>query len=155
METCQYGAVRGTCSGCVSRYFFELFVGNYCFIKREIFEYNSFNLHVKGAKIMPVYNKLVRDKILEIIEADGLAYNARILESNELLKEVKAEANEFHAADTTHESVEELADVLELVHTAISALGVTYEELEAIREQKKAKRGGFEKGIYLIDVEDK
>jgi len=104
---------------------------------------------------MPVYNKLVRDKILEIIEADGLAYNARILESNELLKEVKAEANEFHAADTTHESVEELADVLELVHTAISALGVTYEELEAIREQKKAKRGGFEKGIYLIDVEDK
>ncbi|UED82676.1 nucleoside triphosphate pyrophosphohydrolase [Lysinibacillus sp. CD3-6] len=108
---------------------------------------------------MPVYNKLVRDKILEIIEADGLAYNARILESSELLKEVKAkmieEAKEFYAADTTHESVEELADVLELVHTAISALGVSYEELEAIRRQKKAKRGGFEKAIYLIDVEDK
>lgn len=108
---------------------------------------------------MPVYNKLVRDKILEIIEADGLAYNSRILESSELLKEVKAkmieEAKEFHAADTAHESVEELADVLELVHTALRALGVTYEELEEVRQQKKEKRGGFEKAIYLIDVEDK
>jgi len=108
---------------------------------------------------MPVYNKLVRDKILEIIEADGLAYNARKLESSELLKEVKAkmieEAKEFHAADTAHESIEELADVLELVHTALNALGVTYEELEEVRQQKKEKRGGFEKAIYLIDVEDK
>ncbi|MCH7322615.1 nucleoside triphosphate pyrophosphohydrolase [Solibacillus sp. MA9] len=108
---------------------------------------------------MPVYNKLVRDKILEIIEADELAYNARKLEHNELLYEVKAkmieEAKEFHTANTTHESVEELADVLELVHTALSALGVTFEELEVVRQQKKEKRGGFEKAIYLVDVEDK
>lgn len=108
---------------------------------------------------MPVYNKLVRDKILEIIEADGLAYNARILESSELLKEVKAkmieEAKEFHEADTAHESVEELADVLELIHTALNALGLTYGELEEVRQQKKEKRGGFEKAIYLVDVEDK
>lgn len=108
---------------------------------------------------MPVYNKLVRDKILEIIEADGLAYNARILEPHELLKEIKMkmieEAKEFHAADTVHASVEELADVLELVHTALSALGVTYEELEVVRQQKKQIRGGFEKAIFLIDVEDK
>jgi len=82
---------------------------------------------------MPVYNKLVRDKILEIIESDGLAYNARILESSELLKEVKAkmieEAKEFHAAETANESLEELADVLELIHTALNTLGVTFEEL--------------------------
>lgn len=108
---------------------------------------------------MPVYNKLVRDKILEIIKADGLKYNARVLEPQELLIEVKAkmieEAKEFNASDTAHESIEELADVLELVHTALNALGVTYEELEEVRQQKKEKRGGFEKAIYLIDVEDK
>lgn len=108
---------------------------------------------------MPVYNKLVRDKILEIIEADRLKYNAKVLEPQELLIEVKAkmieEAKEFNAADTAHESIEELADVLELVHTALNALGVTYEELEEVRQQKKEKRGGFEKAIYLIDVEDK
>lgn len=108
---------------------------------------------------MPVYNKLVRDRILEIIESDGLAYNARILESSELLKEVKAkmieEAIEFHAAETANESVEELADVLELIHTALSTLGVTYEELNEVRLQKKVKRGGFEKAIYLVDIEDR
>lgn len=108
---------------------------------------------------MPVYNKLVRDKILEIIEADGLNYNSRVLEPQELLIEVKEkmieEAKEFNAADTAHESIEELADVLELVHTALNALGVTYEDLEEVRQQKKEKRGGFEKAIYLIDVEDK
>ncbi|MFJ7405899.1 MULTISPECIES: phosphoribosyl-ATP pyrophosphohydrolase [unclassified Lysinibacillus] len=108
---------------------------------------------------MPVYNKLVRDQILEIIEADGLKFNARILEPQELLVEVKAkmmeEAKEFHEADRVQEGVEELADILELIHTALNALGVSYEDLEVIREQKKAKRGGFEKAIYLIDVEDK
>lgn len=108
---------------------------------------------------MPVYNKLVRDRILEIIESDGLAYNARILESSELLKEVKAkmieEAKEFHAAETAIESLEELADVLELIHTALNTLGVTYEELNEVRLQKKVNRGGFEKAIYLVDIEDK
>ena len=108
---------------------------------------------------MPVYNKLVRDRILEIIESDGLAYNARILGSSELLKEVKAkmieEAKEFHAAETAIESVEELADVLELIHTALNTLGATYEELNEVRLQKKVKRGGFEKAIYLVDMEDR
>lgn len=108
---------------------------------------------------MPVYNKLVRDKIIEIIEADGTKYNSKILEPQELLNEVKAkmteEAKEFQDAGNVQDSIEELADILELVHTALLVMDVTFEELDSIREQKKAKRGGFEKGIYLIDVEDK
>lgn len=108
---------------------------------------------------MPVYNKLVRDKILEFIELEGLAYNARILEPSEILSEVKEkmieEAKEFRTTETVNESVEELADILELLHTALSVLGVTYEELEEVRQQKKENRGGFEKAIYLVNVEDK
>lgn len=50
---------------------------------------------------MPIYNKLVRDNILEIIKAEGLSYKARILTPDELLVEVKAkmieEAHEFMA----------------------------------------------------------
>lgn len=108
---------------------------------------------------MPIYNKLVRDKILEIIEAGGTKYNSRILEPQELLTEVKAkmieEAKEFHDAENVQDNIEELADILELIHTALSVMNVTYEELDLIRKQKKDKRGGFEKRIYLIDVEDK
>lgn len=43
---------------------------------------------------------------------------------------------------------------MELIQTAISMLGVSFEELEATREHKKEIRGGFDKRIYLIDVED-
>ncbi|MEK5432204.1 nucleoside triphosphate pyrophosphohydrolase [Lysinibacillus sp. FSL R7-0073] len=107
---------------------------------------------------MPIYSKLIRDNILVIMDAKGVNYRARTLEPNELLMEVKAkmleEAREFHEAITVQDEVEELVDILELVHTAISALGVSYEELEAFRIQKKIERGGFEKGIYLIDVQD-
>ncbi|MED4046765.1 phosphoribosyl-ATP pyrophosphohydrolase [Priestia aryabhattai] len=107
---------------------------------------------------MPTYNKLVRDNILEIIKAEGLNYNAKILTSDELLVEVKAkmieEANEFMEAAEKKEAVEELADILELIHASLGAYGVDFEELEAIRKEKKEKRGGFDKAIYLIEVED-
>ncbi|MBY0210641.1 MULTISPECIES: nucleoside triphosphate pyrophosphohydrolase [Priestia] len=107
---------------------------------------------------MPSYNKLVRDKILEIIKAEGLSYNAKILSSEELLVEVKAkmieEANEFMEAVEKKEAVEELADILELIHASLGAYGLDFEELEAIRKEKKEKRGGFDKAIYLIEVED-
>ncbi|WP_144596701.1 nucleoside triphosphate pyrophosphohydrolase [Bacillus cereus] len=107
---------------------------------------------------MPIYNKLVRDNILEIIEAEGLSYNARILTSDELLVEVKAkmieEAHEFMEVVEKKEAIEELADILELIHASLGAYGVDFEELEAIRKEKKEKRGGFEKAIYLIDVQD-
>jgi len=107
---------------------------------------------------MPIYNKLVRDKVLEVMEAKGLSYHARILEPSELIKAIKAkiieEATEFYEAEDKKESVEELADILELLHMAIGVIGVSIEELEAIREHKRKARGGFEKGIYLIDVAD-
>lgn len=107
---------------------------------------------------MPISNKLVRDNILEIMDAKGLTYRARTLEPIELLTEVKAkmleEAREFHEATTVQDEVEELVDILELIHTTISALGVSYEELEAFRNQKKMECGGFDKGVYLINVED-
>lgn len=108
---------------------------------------------------MPIYNKLVRDHILSIIKADNLAYNAITLNQDELLVEVKnkmiEEATEFKEATTEKEALEELSDILELVHAAVKSLNTTFDELEAVRLEKKEKRGGFDEAIYLIDVEDK
>lgn len=107
---------------------------------------------------MPVYNKLVRDNILEIIKKDGLNYNARILEQeeyiSELKKKFKEEVNEIVEANTEEEIMEEMADLLELIHAMLDAQNKTIEELEEIRLKKKEKRGGFDKRIFLIDVED-
>lgn len=108
---------------------------------------------------MPTYNKLIRDGILTIIEADGLSYNARTLHSSEHLKEIKKklyeEVKEFDETTNDTDAVEELADILELIHAALKIQGKSFDELEAVRVKKKEKRGGFDQGLYLIDVEDK
>ncbi|MGN4125577.1 nucleoside triphosphate pyrophosphohydrolase [Lysinibacillus sphaericus] len=80
---------------------------------------------------MPVYNKLVRDLIPQVIEATGKTCVTRVLESSELLNEIKAKMQEealgFQEASSKKEAVGELADILELVHTALAIYGVSYE----------------------------
>lgn len=113
---------------------------------------------VEVIAFMPVYNKLVRDKILDIIKADGLAYNSRVLKPEEHLTEIKKklyeEAKEFDETTNRADALEEMADVLELLHAALKVYDADFAELEAIRVKKKEKRGGFDEGLYLIDVAD-
>ncbi|MGE7623919.1 hypothetical protein ACQKMD_12930 [Viridibacillus sp. NPDC096237] len=67
---------------------------------------------------------------------------------------MQEEALEFKEAAVQKDAVEELADILELVHTALAVYEISYEELEQIRLEKKETRGGFSRGIYLLEVED-
>ena len=107
---------------------------------------------------MPIYNKLVRDAIPEVIQKTGKEYSIRILEEEEYKSEVKKklgeELVEYKEANTNEEAIEELADILELLHTATKIHGSSFEELEKVRQAKDEKRGGFEKRIFLIEVED-
>ena len=107
---------------------------------------------------MPVYNKLVRDRIPQIIEASGKTCTTSILAPCEHLGEIKKkmqeEVLEFQQVSNENDAIEELADILELVHAALDMYGVSYKELEAVRQRKKDKRGGFAEGVYLIEVED-
>lgn len=107
---------------------------------------------------MPVYKKLVRDKIPQMIEESGKSFTMSILPPDKRLGEIKnkmkEEAIEFQEATNKQDTVEELADIVELVHAALDVYGISYEELEAFRQRKKEKRGGFAEGIYLMEVED-
>ncbi|XKH49840.1 nucleoside triphosphate pyrophosphohydrolase [Chryseomicrobium palamuruense] len=107
---------------------------------------------------MPIYNKLIRDRILEIIEKDGKTYDMEMLSKERHEEEIKAklteEVQEYQATQNDHDALEELADILELVHAALPLHNATYEQLEEVRVKKKEKRGGFDKGIYLIEVHD-
>ena len=78
-----------------------------------------------------VYNKLVRDKIPEIIDI---------------------EVNEFLA---DNRNIDELADIMEVVFAIADILGVSEEELLKVRTEKREKRGGFEQGIFLKTVEER
>lgn len=107
---------------------------------------------------MPAYNKLVRDRIPEVIIKSGKKLSSRILDKNEyeyeLKKKIDEEMTEYKEATTDKGAVEELADILELLHAAVKIHGSSIEELEKVRKAKAEKRGGFEKRVFLIEVED-
>lgn len=107
---------------------------------------------------MPVYNKLVRDRIPEIIESNGKKFTTRILSDLEYITELKnksfEELEEYRDASTREEALEELADLMEIVHAFTKSHGATLEELEEIRQKKAEKRGGFKEKVFLIEVED-
>lgn len=98
------------------------------------------------------YNKLVRDKIPEIIEASGKKCDTAVLTDKDFLymldKKLGEEVKEYQES---HE-VEELADVLEVIYAIAETQGVSKKQLEDIRAAKTEKRGAFEKKILLKSV---
>ncbi|MBR5242923.1 MAG: nucleoside triphosphate pyrophosphohydrolase [Thermoguttaceae bacterium] len=98
------------------------------------------------------FNKLVRDRIPEIIERAGKRATVETLSDADFLAAVDAklqeELDEYLASgDTT-----ELADLLETLYAAASARGVGVDELERIRLKKREERGGFELKLFLKEV---
>ena len=98
------------------------------------------------------YNKLVRDRIPEIIQASGKKCSTEILSDEEYLKLVDAKLDEELAEYHKDQNIEELADLLEVIHAATLARGYSLEDLERVRAEKAAKRGGFAKRILLKEV---
>ena len=100
-----------------------------------------------------IHHKLVRDKIPEIIEANGGKAEYSVISGEEyrqaLEKKLDEEVLEFHQDKT----VEELADILEVVFALAATTGCSPDELTKIYQKKHEDRGGFEKGYYLISSE--
>ena len=102
---------------------------------------------------MVIYNKLVRDKIPEMIRAQGESPNIRILEQEEYLQHLEQKLDEEVAEYHRDKNPEELADILEVVYALAENLGATKEELLAIYHKKNESRGGFAEKIFLISKE--
>jgi predicted house-cleaning noncanonical NTP pyrophosphatase (MazG superfamily) len=106
---------------------------------------------------MVVYNKLVRDEIPGIIEASGKSATTRVLNKEDFQRAVLTkfgeELEEYEEADSNEQKLEELADILELVNTLAHHENSTLEKIEKIRQEKAAKRGGFQKQFFLEEVE--
>ena len=98
------------------------------------------------------YNKLVRDGIPAIIEATGASCETEILSDTDYLRLLDAKLDEELAEYHQDQNIEELADLMEVVYACAKARGYTLAELEDVRVQKAAKRGGFEKRILLKTV---
>lgn len=104
---------------------------------------------------MNQYNKLVRDKIPDIIEKNGDIPTTRILNDEEYIlmlnKKLLEEAKEYLESN----QIEELADILEVIRSICKTKNVTLENIIKIMEEKKDKRGGFDNKIFLIETTNK
>lgn len=98
--------------------------------------------------------KLVRDRIPEIIKADGKKPIIEILSSEDYLKELDKKLSEEVAEYQADKSIEEMADVLEVLFAICEARGHSVEELLQVRDHKREKRGGFKEKIYWIGNEE-
>jgi predicted house-cleaning noncanonical NTP pyrophosphatase (MazG superfamily) len=103
---------------------------------------------------MKKYNKLVRDRIPEILAKQGQNPVTRILDNNEyvegLMDKLCEEVDEFDE----DRNVEEMADILEVLMALASALGISQQDLRKVREKKALTRGGFKKRILLERIEE-
>ncbi|WP_291631040.1 nucleoside triphosphate pyrophosphohydrolase [Clostridium sp.] len=101
---------------------------------------------------MKIYNKLVRDRIPEVIKASGKTCEIEIVngkEKQELLeKKLLEEVNEY----LEDKNLEELADVMEVLFGLANELGYSEEDLLNKRKEKLQERGGFKEGIVLKNV---
>lgn len=106
-----------------------------------------------GVNMEKVYNKLVRDKIPEIIQNNNEVPVIRSLSDEEfkmeLYKKLLEECNEVLQSKNEDEVMEELADVLEIVMSISNLQGRSLEDIINIADRKRDKRGGFEKKIFL------
>jgi predicted house-cleaning noncanonical NTP pyrophosphatase (MazG superfamily) len=102
------------------------------------------------------HRKLVRDRIPEIIQADGHRAVTRVLDEESyraaLLEKLTEEAHEVRQAPA-EQLVAELADVLEVLKALAKAHGLTWDQILVTAATKSAERGAFDHRIFLEYVE--
>ena len=99
-----------------------------------------------------IYNKLVRDRIPDIIKESGRSCTIEVLSDFDYIRMLDEKLGEELAEYHQDQSIEELADLLEVIRAVTVARGWSLDELEKIRVEKTRQRGGFEKKILLKEV---
>ncbi|MCK9272401.1 nucleoside triphosphate pyrophosphohydrolase [Candidatus Gracilibacteria bacterium] len=101
------------------------------------------------------YNKLIRDKIPEIMEGKGVKFSSHIANNEEYWLKLKEKLQEEVAEVLEDDSVliEELADTLEVIYAICDFKGISREDLENLRKEKQEKRGGFRDKIILDETD--
>lgn len=105
-----------------------------------------------------IYNKLVRDKIPDIINNDNKNAVVKILNDvdykDELEKKLFEEYNEVLNTTSSKERIEELADLYEIICCLSLLEGRDIRDVVTVADKKRCERGGFEKQIFLERVID-
>ena len=98
--------------------------------------------------------KLVRDKIPQIIKDAGKTPIIEILSDKDYLRELDKKLNEEVAEYQADKSIEEIADILEVLYAICEARGYSVEQLMQVKAKKQEERGGFVDKIYWFGNEE-
>ena len=100
------------------------------------------------------YNKLIRDRIPEIIESSGKKAIVEKVDGDQLLellnKKLYEELDEYNESG----EIEELADLVEVVQAILEYKGITMDDFNEVKENKNIERGRFKKGLLLVEVRE-
>jgi predicted house-cleaning noncanonical NTP pyrophosphatase (MazG superfamily) len=102
---------------------------------------------------MGSYPKIVRDKIPDIITESGKKPLYEFVSIEEAIDGLEVKLHEELAEYMADHSLEELADLLEVVHGILFLKGISWDEIEELRLKKRAERGGFESCVLLKDIQ--
>ncbi len=100
------------------------------------------------------YHKLIRDKIPQIIAAQGKTSVTEVLSQEEYVQMLEEKLSEELSEYLESKEPEELADLLEVMEAVASARGYSWEEILRIQTEKREARGGFQKRLLLKEVHD-
>jgi predicted house-cleaning noncanonical NTP pyrophosphatase (MazG superfamily) len=99
-------------------------------------------------------DKLIRDKLPQIMRASGIKVFVRVMEKDEYLKRLKdkilEEAKEVIASRSEKEMREELADLLEVMLALAKIHGMEFTDIQQTAQTKRLEKGGFDDKILLL-----
>lgn len=98
------------------------------------------------------YDKLVRDNIPDIIAAKGKTFKIHLASTEEYETKLREKLQEEVKEYLESKDPEELADMLEVIHALAALHSQTPVQLESVRAEKAASRGGFSKRIILEEA---
>jgi len=103
---------------------------------------------------MKEHYKLVRDNIPKILNEKGIKYNSHIADNKEYEDELYLKLQEELEEFITKPSVEELADMLEVIDAIRVFHDISLDDLKKIKINKKKERGGFKNKIILDTTDE-
>ncbi len=100
------------------------------------------------------YNKLIRDKIPEIIEKSGKKPITEILDAEAYKKHLDLKLSEELQEYLNDDNINELADLVEVIYAILKHKGIELDDFEQVRKRKAEERGAFDKRLLLKEVRD-
>lgn len=130
----------------------EIAMKNNCICKGFAYYHAKAQERINAMKKHTVHNKLVRDRIPEIIEGSGKSCLTEVLSNDAYIQALDAKLNEELDEYQKSKSLEELADLLEVMGAVVRARGYTWDDLTRVRKEKRTQRGAFNQRIFLKEV---